>query len=48
MAGIDLLPDSATGRLTVIEVNAVPGWRALGAATGVDVAREILLELVGR
>lgn len=44
MAGVDLLPD-AGGRLTVLEVNAVPGWRALAGATGVDVAREILVEL---
>jgi ribosomal protein S6--L-glutamate ligase len=42
MAGIDLLPDLDTGRLVVIEVNAVPGWRALSEATGVDVAAEIL------
>ena len=41
MAGVDLLPD-ADGKLLVIEVNAVPGWRALAAATGVDVAAAIL------
>jgi len=41
MAGVDLLPD-ADGKLLVLEVNAVPGWRALAAATGVDVASAIL------
>jgi ribosomal protein S6--L-glutamate ligase len=45
MAGVDLLPDLETGRWTVLEVNAVPGWKALGAATGVDVASAILAEL---
>jgi ribosomal protein S6--L-glutamate ligase len=46
MAGVDLLPDSAHDGLTVIEVNAVPGWKALASATGVDVARMILRELL--
>jgi RimK family alpha-L-glutamate ligase len=41
VAGVDLLPDSKGGYY-VLEVNAVPGWRALGPATGVDVAREIV------
>ncbi len=45
MAGVDLLPDLDRGGWTVLEVNAVPGWKALGAATGVDVAAEILAEL---
>jgi tetrahydromethanopterin:alpha-L-glutamate ligase len=45
MAGVDLLPDLDSGRWTVLEVNAVPGWKALGAATGVDVATAILAEL---
>lgn len=44
MAGVDLLPDR-DGRLLVLEVNAVPGWKALSTATGVDVASEILDEL---
>ncbi len=46
MAGVDLLPD-ADGNLIVLEVNAVPGWKALSAATGVDVASEILAYLRG-
>ncbi len=45
MAGVDLLPDLDHDRLVVIEVNAVPGWRALAGATGVDVAAEILTHL---
>lgn len=40
-AGVDLLP-GPHGELYVIEVNAVPGWRALAPATGVDVARAIV------
>jgi tetrahydromethanopterin:alpha-L-glutamate ligase len=45
MAGVDLLPDLDRGGWTVLEVNAVPGWKALGASTGVDVAAAILNEL---
>jgi ribosomal protein S6--L-glutamate ligase len=44
VAGVDLLP-GPDGELYVLEVNAVPGWRALGAVTGVDVARLILQTL---
>jgi RimK family alpha-L-glutamate ligase len=40
-AGIDLLPRPAGGYF-VLEVNAVPGWRALSKATGIDVATEIV------
>ncbi|MBI1831895.1 MAG: RimK family alpha-L-glutamate ligase, partial [Planctomycetes bacterium] len=46
MAGIDLLPRS-DGGYYVLEVNAVPGWRALTAATGVDVARAIVRDVAG-
>lgn len=42
LAGVDLLPDLDRGAPVVIEVNAVPGWKALASATGVDVASEIL------
>jgi ribosomal protein S6--L-glutamate ligase len=35
------------GRLYAIEVNAVPGWRALAELTGVDVARRVLEHLAG-
>ncbi|QDU90610.1 Alpha-aminoadipate--LysW ligase LysX [Pirellulimonas nuda] len=41
LAGVDLLP-GVDGRLYALEVNAVPGWRALVQVTGVDVAREVL------
>jgi RimK family alpha-L-glutamate ligase len=41
VCGVDLLP-GADGELYVLEVNAVPGWRALAPATGVDVAAEIV------
>ena len=41
VAGIDLLPNP-DGGYYVLEVNAVPGWRALAPTTGVDVAREII------
>jgi len=40
-AGVDLLP-GPNGEIYLIEVNAVPGWRALSPATGVDVARAIV------
>ena len=39
VAGVDLLPGDSG--LSVVEVNAVPGWRALAGATGVDVAAEL-------
>lgn len=40
-AGVDLLP-SVDGCCYVLEVNAIPGWRGLAEATGVDVAAELL------
>ncbi len=45
MAGVDLLPDLDSGDYQVLEVNAVPGWKALGATTGVDVAAAVLAHL---
>jgi RimK family alpha-L-glutamate ligase len=36
-AGVDLLPRD--GGYVVLEVNTIPGWRALKAATGVDAAQ---------
>lgn len=44
-AGVDLLP-GPSGEWYVIEVNAVPGWKALGPATGIDVARELVAAAV--
>lgn len=43
--GIDLLPGK-DGRLYVLEVNAVPGWRALAPVTGIDVAAELVEYLI--
>ena len=40
-AGVDLIP-STDGQCYVLEVNAIPGWRGLAEATGVDVAAELL------
>jgi RimK family alpha-L-glutamate ligase len=44
IAGVDLLCDER-GEWYVIEVNAVPGWRALSAACGVDVAAAVVRHL---
>jgi glutathione synthase/RimK-type ligase-like ATP-grasp enzyme len=40
-AGVDLLP-GPDGEWYVLEVNAVPGWRALAPVTGIDVAAELI------
>jgi ribosomal protein S6--L-glutamate ligase len=45
LAGVDLLP-ARDGTTYVLEVNAVPGWKALAEATGCDVAGEVLDYLV--
>ncbi|HVA51193.1 MAG TPA: RimK family alpha-L-glutamate ligase [Pirellulales bacterium] len=47
LAGVDLLPGT-DGRLYAIEVNAVPGWKALARALNVDVAAMILDYLATR
>ena len=41
VAGVDLLPGQ-DGQLYAIEVNAVPGWRALAEVTRLDVAQRVL------
>jgi ribosomal protein S6--L-glutamate ligase len=41
LAGVDLLP-ARDGRLLALEVNAVPGWRALASTLEVDVAAMVL------
>jgi RimK family alpha-L-glutamate ligase len=46
-AGVDLLP-SRDGRVFVLEVNGIPGWKGLQQATGVDVAGAIVEHLVTR
>jgi ribosomal protein S6--L-glutamate ligase len=45
MAGIDLILDLDRGDLVVLEVNAVPGWRALARVTGVDIAAAVISAL---
>jgi RimK family alpha-L-glutamate ligase len=47
LAGVDFLP-GRDGRLYAIEVNAVPGWKALGRALQVDVAAIVLEYLAGQ
>lgn len=47
ISGVDLLPDRAGG-LRVLEVNAVPGWRALARVAGRDLAGAVLDHLAGR
>lgn len=46
-AGVDLLPGPA-GEWYVLEVNAVPGWRALAPVTGVDVASAIVRHVAAK
>jgi RimK family alpha-L-glutamate ligase len=40
-AGVDILP-LEQGGYTVLEVNGIPGWRGLKAATGVDAAERVV------
>jgi ribosomal protein S6--L-glutamate ligase len=47
VCGVDLLP-GPDGKLYVLEVNAVPGWRALAPVTGVDVAAEVIRFLAAK
>lgn len=44
VAGVDFLPGK-DGRLYAIEVNAVPGWRALAKVANEDVAKLVLREI---
>ena len=46
-AGVDLLPD-ADGSVFVLEVNGIPGWQGLQAATGLDVAGALVDHLAAR
>ena len=41
LAGVDLLP-AHDGQLYVLEVNAVPGWRALNKTTNTDIAAKVI------
>jgi len=42
IAGVDLILDE-NEKWLVLEVNAVPGWKAFAPVTGIDIAREILI-----
>lgn len=44
-AGVDILP-LASGGYTVIEINGIPGWRGLQAATGVDAADHLVAHVL--
>jgi RimK family alpha-L-glutamate ligase len=46
-AGVDLLP-SRDGRVYVLEVNGIPGWKGLQQATGIDVAGAIVDRVIDR
>jgi RimK family alpha-L-glutamate ligase len=46
-AGVDLLP-GPDGEWYVLEVNAVPGWRALAPVTGIDIAAELIRHVTAR
>ena len=46
VAGVDLLP-GPHGQWYVLELNAVPGWRALARVTGIDVAT-LLIQFIAR
>jgi ribosomal protein S6--L-glutamate ligase len=47
LAGVDLLP-AADGSLWLLEVNAVPGWRALQQVGPEDIAAAVLELAIGR
>ncbi|HLH11613.1 MAG TPA: RimK family alpha-L-glutamate ligase [Methylovirgula sp.] len=46
-AGVDLLR-GADGRLTVIEVNSMPGWQGLQSVTDLSIAEELAAALLAR
>ncbi|MBI1336986.1 MAG: RimK family alpha-L-glutamate ligase [Phycisphaera sp.] len=44
VSGVDLLP-GVDGKTVVLEVNAVPGWRAISQVCGIDVASRVVASL---
>jgi glutathione synthase/RimK-type ligase-like ATP-grasp enzyme len=46
-AGVDLVRDAA-GRLLVLEVNSMPGWRGLQQVSDFSVAERIAASLLGK
>ena len=47
VAGVDILP-GRDGKYYLLEVNGVPGWKALAHSLDVDVARLMLDLLAGQ
>ena len=45
-AGVDLIEHE--GKLHVIEVNAIPGWKGLQSTTKVNIAEKIIDQLLGK
>lgn len=45
MVGVDLI-ETLDGRNVLIEVNAVPGWKATGTACGVDLSERVIRKLI--
>jgi ribosomal protein S6--L-glutamate ligase len=45
LAGVDLVMDLDRDQYRILEVNAVPGWRALARVTGIDVSAAVLAGL---
>lgn len=46
-AGVDLI-EAEDGRFLILEVNSMPAWKGLTAATGIDVAAALARDLAGR
>jgi ribosomal protein S6--L-glutamate ligase len=46
VVGVDLMP-AKDGRLFVLEVNAVPGWKGVASSLSIDIAREFIEYAVG-
>lgn len=46
-AGVDLMRNTA-GELQVIEINSIPAWKGLQAASGIDIARCLVDDFQGR
>ena len=47
IAGVDILPDR-DGKYWLLEVNGIPGWRAVSRACQVDVADRVLSYVLGK
>ena len=45
MLAVDFLTDPQ-GRTYVVEVNAVPGWRALSRTLEIDIAKQVVMSLI--